>query len=103
ARERAVRSPLVEAGITKPEVRQIARYLGLPIWDKPAMACLSSRVPHGTAITPELLRQIEAAEDVLVELGFTQFRVRHHNEIARIELPVEDFARAVANHQTIVE
>lgn len=103
ARERSVRSPLVEAGITKPEVRQIARYLGLPIWDKPAMACLSSRVPHGTAITPELLRQIEAAEDVLVELGFTQFRVRHHNEIARIELPVEDFARAIANHQTIVE
>lgn len=103
ARERAVRSPLVEAGITKPEVRQIAQHLGLPVWDKPAMACLSSRVPHGTAITPELLRQIEAAEDVLVALGFTQFRVRHHNEIARIELPAEDFARAIAHHQTIVE
>jgi uncharacterized protein len=103
ARERAVRSPLVEAGITKPEVRQIAHYLGLPIWDKPAMACLSSRVPHGTAITPELLRQIETAEDVLVALGFNQFRVRHHNEIARIELPAEDFARAIAHHQTIVD
>lgn len=103
ARERAVRSPLVEAGITKPEVRQIAHYLGLPVWDKPAMACLSSRVPHGTAITPELLRQIETAEDVLVALGFMQFRVRHHNEIARIELPAEDFARAIAHHQTIVE
>ncbi|RIK47395.1 MAG: ATP-dependent sacrificial sulfur transferase LarE [Chloroflexi bacterium] len=103
ARERAVRSPLVEAGITKPEVRQIAQHLGLPVWDKPAMACLSSRVPHGTAITPELLRQIETAEDVLVALGFTQFRVRHHNEIARIELPAEDFARAIAHHQTIVE
>jgi uncharacterized protein len=103
ARERAVRSPLVEAGIAKPEVRQIAQHLGLPVWDKPAMACLSSRVPHGTAITPELLRQIETAEDVLVDLGFTQFRVRHHTEIARIELPAEDFARAIAHHQTIVE
>lgn len=103
AREHAVRSPLVEAGITKPEVRQIARYLGLPVWDKPAMACLSSRVPHGTPITPELLRQIESAEDVLVALGFEQFRVRHHNEIARIELPAEDFADAIAHHQAIVD
>lgn len=102
ARERGVRSPLLETGITKPEVRQIARYLGLPVWDKPAMACLSSRVPHGTAITPELLRQIEAAEDVLVELGFTQFRVRHHGEIARIEVPVEDFARVLAHHDELV-
>jgi uncharacterized protein len=101
ARERGVRSPLLEAGITKTEVRQIARLLGLPVWDKPAMACLSSRVPHGTAITPELLRQIEAAEDVLVELGFAQFRVRHHGEIARIEIPVEDFVRAIAHHEEL--
>lgn len=103
ARERGVRSPLVETGITKPEVRAIARHLGLPVWDKPAMACLSSRVPHGTAITPELLRQIEAAEDVLVDHGFTQFRVRHHGEIARIELPPEEFARAIEHHAAIVE
>jgi uncharacterized protein len=102
ARERGVRSPLIEAGVTKPEVRELARYLGLPVWDKPAMACLSSRVPHGTAITPELLRQIESAEDVLVELGFRQFRVRHHNEIARLELPAEDFARAFEYHAQIV-
>ena len=102
ARERNVRSPLLEAGITKAEVRAIARHLGLPVWDKPAMACLSSRVPHGTAITPELLRQIEAAEDTLVALGFRQFRVRHHGEIARIELPVEEFARAVAAHADLV-
>ncbi len=95
ARERGVRSPLLEAKITKAEVRAIAQHLGLPVWDKPAMACLSSRVPHGTAITPELLRQIEDAEDVLVALGFAQFRVRHHNEIARIELPAEDFPRAL--------
>lgn len=103
ARERGVRSPLLEVGITKAEVRQIAHHLGLKVWDKPAMACLSSRVPHGTAITPELLRQIEDAEDVLVALGFTQFRVRHHNEIARIELPVEDFARAIEQHESIVK
>jgi uncharacterized protein len=103
ARERGVRSPLLEAGITKSDVRAIARTLGLKVWDKPAMACLSSRVPHGTPITPELLRQIETAEDVLVELGFDQFRVRHHGEIARIEIPVEDFAQAVARHEMLVE
>ncbi|MDQ7030735.1 MAG: ATP-dependent sacrificial sulfur transferase LarE [Ardenticatenia bacterium] len=103
ARERGVRSPLAEAGLTKAEVRELARHLGLPVWDKPAMACLSSRVPHGTPITPELLRQIEAAEDVLVGLGFTQFRVRHHGEIARIEIPVEDFPKALAHREAIVE
>jgi uncharacterized protein len=102
AREHGVRSPLIEAGITKPEVRAIAQHLGLPVWDKPAMACLSSRVPHGTPITPELLRQIEQAEDVLVELGFRQFRVRHHNEIARIELPPEDFPKAIGYHEDLV-
>lgn len=103
AKERGVRSPLQDVGITKPEVRQIAQALGMPVWDKPAMACLSSRVPHGTPITPELLRQIEAAEDVLVALGFRQFRVRHHGEIARLELPPEDFERALASHTTIDE
>jgi uncharacterized protein len=103
ARERGVRSPLLEAGITKAEVRAIAHDLGLSVWDKPAMACLSSRVPHGVAITPALLRQIEEAEDVLVALGFTQFRVRHHDEIARIELPAEDFARAIEQHATLVK
>jgi len=102
ARERGVRSPLLEANISKAEVRALAHHLGLPVWDKPAMACLSSRVPHGTPITPELLRQIEAAEDVLVELGFRQFRVRHHNEIARLELPAEEFGRAIEQHMALV-
>jgi uncharacterized protein len=102
-RERGVRSPLLEAGITKSEVRAIARHLGLAVWDKPAMACLSSRVPHGVAITPELLRQIEAAEDVLVELGFSQFRVRHHGDVARIEVPVEEMERAIGERERIVE
>ena len=101
AREHNVRSPLLEAGITKEEVRALARQLDLPVWDKPAMACLSSRVPHGTAITPTLLRQIETAEDCLVALGFTQFRVRHHDEIARIELPLADLARAASLHSEI--
>ena len=67
------------------------------------MACLSSRVPHGTPITPDLLRQIEAAEDVLVELGFRQFRVRHHGEIARLELPPEDFELAISQREAIQE
>ena len=102
ARERGVRSPLLEAGITKPEVRAIARNLGLPVWDKPAMACLSSRVPHGTPIDSQLLRQIEAAEDVLVALGLSQFRVRHHGEIARLELPPEEFQTIIAHYQEIV-
>ncbi|MCO5244765.1 MAG: ATP-dependent sacrificial sulfur transferase LarE [Anaerolineae bacterium] len=101
AREHNVRSPLLQAGITKDEVRALARHLDLPVWDKPAMACLSSRVPHGVAITPALLRQIEAAEDCLVALGFDQFRVRHHDEIARIELPVEDLPRAASLHGEI--
>lgn len=95
AREHGVRSPLLEAAIRKSDIRDLARELGLPVWDKPAMACLSSRVPHGTPITPELLRRIEAAEDVLVGLGFRQFRVRHHGDLARIELPVDELPRAV--------
>ena len=103
ARERGVRSPLLEAGITKPEIRAIARHLGLPVWDKPAMACLSSRVPHGTAIDPQLLRQIEASEDVLVALGLRQFRVRHHGEIARLELPPDEFPMVIAHYQEIVD
>jgi uncharacterized protein len=102
AGERGVRSPLAELGLDKPVVRALARALGLPAWDKPAMACLSSRVPHGTAITPELLARIERAEDVLVALGFRQFRVRHHGEVARIELPLPDLARAVAQQAAIV-
>jgi uncharacterized protein len=102
ARERGVCSPLIDAGINKAEVREIARHLSLPVWDKPAMACLSSRVPHGTPITPQLLHQIEQAEDTLVALGFRQFRVRHHNEIARLELPPEDFLRAIEHHDALV-
>jgi pyridinium-3,5-biscarboxylic acid mononucleotide sulfurtransferase len=103
AQEHGVRSPLLELGITKNEVRAMAKTMGLPTWDKPAMACLSSRVPHGTLITPQVLHQIEAAEEVLAALGFRQYRVRHHDKIARIELPAEDLLRAVELRSSIVE
>jgi uncharacterized protein len=102
AHERNVRSPLIEAHVAKADVRELAAALGLPVWDKPAMACLSSRVPHGTPITPELLRQIEAAEDVLVEHGFRQFRVRHHGDLARIEVPAEDLMHVVEHRDDIL-
>jgi pyridinium-3,5-biscarboxylic acid mononucleotide sulfurtransferase len=83
---RGVRFPLLEAGMTKSEVRSAARRLGLPNWDKPSFACLSSRIPHGTAVTVEALHQIEAAEAAVHALGFRQVRVRHHGEVARIEV-----------------
>jgi uncharacterized protein len=102
ARERGVRSPLLEAEIAKSEVREIARHLDLAVWDKPAMACLASRVPQGTAITPHLLGRIEAAEDALAELGFRQFRVRHHGEVARLELAIEDFPAALRHREAIL-
>lgn len=98
----AVRSPLLETGMGKGDVRALAKHLRLPVWDKPAAACLSSRVPHGTPITPALLRQIERAEDAVAALGFVQFRVRHHGEIARLELPVDDLLRAVACRAALV-
>ena len=88
-----VRSPLREAGLTKAEIRDLARNLGLEIWDKPSSPCLSSRVPHGIAITPEKLRQIDRAEQVLRNLGFRVFRVRHHDELARIEVSREELPR----------
>ena len=102
AREHGVRSPLIEAGITKDDVRALAQALGLPVWEKPAMPCLSSRVPYGTPITPELLRQIEGAEDTLAALGFRQFRVRHHGDLARIELPDADLPAALEQRAAIV-
>ncbi len=95
AREREVRSPLYEAGMNKPEIRDVAREMGLPNWNKPAMACLSSRIPYGTPVTAETLARIEAAEEVLRGLGFQQFRVRHHDEVARIELPRAEFGALI--------
>jgi uncharacterized protein len=103
AQEHKVRSPLVELGINKAQVRTLARELGLPIGEKPAMACLSSRVPHGTPIVPDLLQKIERAEDVLAGLGFEQYRVRHHGTVARIELRVADLPRAIEQRTRIVD
>lgn len=92
ARERGVRSPLVEAGLTKAEVRTLAKDFGLSNWDKPAAACLSSRIPHGTTITREKLSRVEQAEATLFREGFRQFRVRDHGDIARLELDDDGLA-----------
>ena len=93
--ERGVRSPLQEAGIHKSEIREIAQYLGLSNWDKPSFACLSSRFPYGTEITAELLARLDGCEKVLRELGFRQFRVRHHDTVCRIEVEPKDIQKLV--------
>ncbi|MCC7439566.1 MAG: ATP-dependent sacrificial sulfur transferase LarE [Armatimonadetes bacterium] len=95
AAEQGVKSPLMELGITKAEVRQLATLYGLPNHDKPSAPCLSSRVPYGTRITREVLEKIAQAESSLRTLGFRELRVRHHDQVARIELPPKDFQRAL--------
>jgi pyridinium-3,5-biscarboxylic acid mononucleotide sulfurtransferase len=100
-RERGIRSPLAELGFTKEQVRAMAHELALPVWNKPAMPCTSSRVPHGTPIVPKMLKQIEDAETALLGMGFQQLRVRHHGDIARIELLPEDQARALELREEI--
>ncbi|MCY4489026.1 MAG: ATP-dependent sacrificial sulfur transferase LarE [Deltaproteobacteria bacterium] len=91
ARERGVRSPLDELGFTKADIREAARRMGLRVWDKPALACLSSRFPYGTAITPEKLTQVNRCERVLRELDFRVYRVRYHDALARIEVAPDEF------------
>lgn len=93
AERRGVRFPLLEAGLTKPEIRAAARGLGLPNWNKPSFACLSSRIPFGTEVTEPVLRQIEAAEAAVQALGFAQVRVRHHGDVARIEVDPAELER----------
>jgi len=95
AHEHHVLAPLLDAGLHKDEIRLLSRIAGLATWDRPASACLSSRVPYGTAVTPELLEKIERAEAALRELGFRQFRVRSHGELARIELAPEELAQGL--------
>lgn len=97
AREADVVSPLCDAGFAKQDVRDLSRKLGLPTWEKPAMACLSSRIPYGQPITEKKLSMVEQAEDLLLSLGFKRLRVRHHGDIARIELNQDDIARFFAN------
>ena len=93
AAERGVRAPLIEAGLSKDEIRELSRALGLPTWDKPSFACLSSRFQYGDRITADKLRQVDAAEAFVRSLGFRQFRVRHHDRLARLEIPVEEIPR----------
>jgi uncharacterized protein len=98
AREYGVRSPLDEAGLTKAEIRDASRRAGLPVWDEPASACLSSRIPYHHEVTPEKLRQIERGEEALHALGFRICRVRHHDSLARVEVAREDLPRALEPH-----
>ena len=106
SRERGARAPLVEAGLRKAEVRELSKRLGLSSWDKPAVACLSSRVAYGSQVTVEKLRQIEDAEALLRAEGFRELRVRHHGPIARIEVPESELARFTqdsARRQRIIQ
>lgn len=98
----AARAPLRDAGFDKQQVRLVARQLGLPVWDKPAFACLASRIPHGTAVTAERLAQVEAAEQHLHDLGFRAFRVRHEGDTARLELDPADHPEVLQLVDTIV-
>jgi len=95
ASEHQIVAPLLEAGLTKEEIRALAREAGLRIWDKPASACLSSRIEYGRPVTREALDMVERGEDALRALGFRQFRVRHHGEIVRIEIAREELERAL--------
>jgi uncharacterized protein len=93
ARRRGVRAPLVEAGLGKADIRELSRGLGLPTWDKPSLACLSSRFQYGDPITVDKLRRVDQAEAFLRSLGFRQLRVRHHDRLARLEVPLDDVPR----------
>jgi uncharacterized protein len=95
AEDHNVRSPLIEAGFTKDEIRKASKNLGLPLWDKPASPCLSSRIPYGTAITKEALKRVSLAEEFLGSLGFRELRVRDHNGVARVEVPEGELRKAI--------
>ena len=103
ARERGAVFPLVAAGFTKAAVRDAARQLGIEAWDKPAAACLASRVPYGTPVTFGTLQAVATAEEALRRLGFRQLRVRHYGDLARVELPEADLERAVEERRSVIE
>ncbi|MFP5577635.1 MAG: ATP-dependent sacrificial sulfur transferase LarE [Acidimicrobiia bacterium] len=103
ARARGAVFPLVEAGFTKDDVRVVSRELGLRTWDKPAAPCLASRLPYGVPVTLGRLRSVERAEAALRAMGFAELRVRHHDELARIEVPVDRLAEVVAARDAVVE
>jgi uncharacterized protein len=96
AREHRVLTPLLSAGLTKVEIRELARRAELPVWDRPASACLSSRIAYGLEVTPERLRTVEQGEEAVRTLGFRQFRVRHHDKLVRIEIAPEELPRALS-------
>jgi pyridinium-3,5-biscarboxylic acid mononucleotide sulfurtransferase len=95
ARQHRVAAPLADAGLTKAEIRELSRQSGLPTWDRPASACLSSRIPYGTAVTAENVKTVESGEEALKAMGFRQFRVRFHGEIVRIEIAPDELAKAL--------
>lgn len=101
--ELKVRSPLQEARLTKADIRELSRLFRLPTAEKPSMACLSSRIPYGTRITPEILSQIREAEKILKKLNFRQVRVRYHGKVARIEVPKEDMPRLLDAAETVLQ
>ncbi len=101
--EHGVKAPLKDAGFTKAEIRTLARYLGLPTWNKPAAACLASRIPYGNSVSLEKLSQIEKAEAILWDLGYRGMRVRHHGEIARIELQLEQMPAIISEAEQITK
>ena len=96
AKEHGVRAPLLEANLTKAEIRELSKREGLPTWDRPAAACLSSRIPYGTAVTKERIQLVEDGEEALKELGFRVFRVRYHGELVRIEVGADELPRALS-------
>jgi uncharacterized protein len=96
ARKHQVAAPLADAGMTKADIRELSRAAGLPTWDRPASACLSSRIPYGTPVTIENVKTVETGEEQIKALGFRQFRVRFHGEVVRIEIAREEMARALS-------
>lgn len=101
AREHRVIAPLLDAGLTKADIRELARRADVPVWNRPASACLSSRIAYGLEVTPERLRTIERGEEALRELGFRQFRVRHHDTLVRIEIAPEELPRALTPEMAV--
>lgn len=102
ATQHAVRSPLIEVGLSKSEVRELSRHANLPTWDKPASPCLSSRIAYGTAVTIERLSKVDRGEEILREFGFREFRVRHHDQLVRLEIAAAELDR-VLNKELIAE
>lgn len=102
ARQHGVAAPLLDAALTKQEIRELARLAGLRVWDKPASACLSSRIEYGRPVTPEALQVVEQGEEALRQMGFRQFRVRHHGDIVRIEIASQELPRALTPEMAVI-